>query len=187
MPKIPLLPRPQAPAESRVVYDEFYRKMSFPSPPNFIMTQGHAPTVARGTWEVVRNVLVSGAIPRWVKEVMFVAISQDRNCGYCMAAHVACCRMLGVDMVTLDQLARDVRSIGDPMVRDVVLFGIKCSKDPQSLTAEDYQSLRQHGFADAEIMEVIAMSALAVYANIIADATAMEPDEMFAAIGAPPA
>ena len=28
-------------------------------------------------------------------------------------------------------------------------------------------------------MELIAMSAFAVYANIIADATAMEPDEMF--------
>jgi hypothetical protein len=28
-------------------------------------------------------------------------------------------------------------------------------------------------------MELIAMSALAVYANIIADATGMEPDAMF--------
>ncbi len=28
-------------------------------------------------------------------------------------------------------------------------------------------------------MELVAMSALAVYANIIADATAMEADEMF--------
>jgi hypothetical protein len=28
-------------------------------------------------------------------------------------------------------------------------------------------------------MEIIAMSAFAVYANIIADATAMEPDQIF--------
>jgi hypothetical protein len=31
-------------------------------------------------------------------------------------------------------------------------------------------------------MEVVAMSAFAVYANIIADATAMDPDDMFDAI-----
>ena len=31
-------------------------------------------------------------------------------------------------------------------------------------------------------MEIIAMSALAVYANIIADATAMESDGMFNAL-----
>jgi hypothetical protein len=33
-------------------------------------------------------------------------------------------------------------------------------------------------------VELIAMSAFAVYANIIADATAMSPDEMFNTIGA---
>src|SRR5204863_99592 len=48
-----------------------------------------------GNWEVVRNVLVTGEIPRWTKEVVFVAISKDRQCQYCAAAHLACCRMLG--------------------------------------------------------------------------------------------
>jgi hypothetical protein len=36
-----------------------------------------------------------------------------------------------------------------------------------------------HG-RQSEIMEVIAMAALAVYANTIADATGMASDEMFA-------
>jgi hypothetical protein len=42
--------------------------MDFPSPPNFIMTQGHSANVARGTWDVVRNVLVTGEIPRVVNK-----------------------------------------------------------------------------------------------------------------------
>ena len=53
-------------------------------------------------------------------------------------------------------------------------FALKCSRDPQGLTEDDYESLRQHGLNQSEIMEIIAMSAFAVYANIIADATAME-------------
>ena len=69
----------QAPKEVQAVYEEFHRRMSFPSPPNFIMTQGHSPTVARGTWELVRNVLVSGEIARWMKEMMFVAISKGSS------------------------------------------------------------------------------------------------------------
>ena len=60
MPHIPILPPDAAPAASRAVYDEFYQQMRFPAPPNFIMTQGHSPTVARGTWEVVRNVSCPG-------------------------------------------------------------------------------------------------------------------------------
>ena len=59
-----LLSLNEAHDDVKAVYEEFYRRMTFPSPPNFIMTQGHSPTGARGTWEVVRNVLVAGEIPR---------------------------------------------------------------------------------------------------------------------------
>jgi alkylhydroperoxidase family enzyme len=61
----------------------------------------------------------------------------------------------------------------------MIRFARKCSRDPQSLTKADFKSLRQHGLNQSETMEIIAMSAFAVYANIIADATAMEPDQMF--------
>ena len=96
--------------------------MSFPSAPNFIMTQGHSPTVARGTWGVVEHVLVMGEIPRWIKEMMFVAISKDRSCRYCTAAHIACCRMLGVDPKLLEELVADVDSMSDVRVRDIILL-----------------------------------------------------------------
>jgi uncharacterized peroxidase-related enzyme len=174
----PLLPN-DAPEEVKEVYEDFSRRMRFPSPPNFIMTQGHAPLVAKGSWELVQNVLVPGKIERWIKEMLFAAISKDRNCQYCAAAHIACCRMLGVSGLLLDDLVRDVNSISDPKLRDMILFGLKCSKVPQKLTEADYETLRQHGLNQAEILELIAMSAVAVYANIIADATAMEEDAMF--------
>ena len=182
MPHVPLLETDKAPPPVKTVYEEFHRRMSFPAPPNFIKTQGHSLVVARGTWDVVRNVLVSGAIPRWTKEMMFVAISKDRGCRYCTAAHIACCRMLGVDPDTLNHLVEDVTTLDDPRIRDIILFAVKCARDPQSLTDRDYDTLRRHGLQQSEIVEVIGMSAFAVYANIIADATAMEPDEMFATI-----
>ena len=182
MPHIPILQPNEAPKDVKGVYEEFYSRMDFPSAPNFIMTQGHSSTVARGTWEVVRGVLVTGKIPRWTKEMMFVAISQDRGCRYCTAAHIACCRMLGVDPELLKALVKDVNGMTDLKARDIILFALKCSRDPQSLVESDYEQLRHHGLGRSEIVEIIAMSAFAVYANIIADATAMEPDAMFATI-----
>ena len=90
------------------------------------MTQGHSLTVVKGSWDVVKNVLVNGKIERWIKEMLFAAISKDRNCHYCEAAHIACCRMLGVNQSLLDDLVRDVNSISVPKVRDMILFGLKC-------------------------------------------------------------
>jgi uncharacterized peroxidase-related enzyme len=184
---IPLLEPEHASPEAKIVYEEFYTRMCFPAAPNFIKTQGHSATVARGTWEAVRNVLVLGGIPRWTKEMIFVAISKDRGCRYCTAAHIACCRMLGVPPQLLEDLVRDVNNLPEERLRAIVLFALKCSRDPQSLAEKDFEELRKHHLGHPEIIEIIAMSAFAVYANIIADATAMNPDEMFNSVGTGPA
>jgi uncharacterized peroxidase-related enzyme len=168
-----------APKEIVEVYHDFQRRMGFPAAPNFIKTQGHSLAAARGTWGLVQNVLVGGVLPRTLKEMMFVAISQSRACRYCEAAHLACCRMLGIEPAALEQLVSKVSDLSPPKVRDIILFGLKCARDPQSLTDKDFDSLRRHGLAQSEIMEVISMAALAVYANTIADATGMPADEMF--------
>lgn len=179
MPHISVLKPELASSEVKIIYEEFYRRMAFPSAPNFITTQGHSSTVARGTWEAVRNILVLGEIPRWMKEMIFVAISNDRKCRYCLAAHIACCRMLGVSPGLLEQIVRNVNEMTDPKLRDMILFALKCSRNPQSLAEGDFKQLRGYGLKESEIVEVIAMAAFAVYANIIADATAMSSDEMF--------
>jgi uncharacterized peroxidase-related enzyme len=179
MPHVIPLPTEIAPDAIKSIYDDFRRLMAFASPPNFITTQGHSLVVAQGTWDVVRNILVSGEIPRWTKELIFVAISKDRECRYCAAAHIACCRVLGVDRETLTQLIDDVRILPDTKLRAIIFFALKCARDPQGLSHKDFETLRAYGLKQSEIVELIGMSAFAVYANIIADATAMEPDKMF--------
>jgi uncharacterized peroxidase-related enzyme len=180
MAHIETLEAAEASPEVREIYSDFMRRMGFPGPPNFIRTQGHSVATARGTWGLVQNVLVGGVLPRTLKEMMFAAISRDRQCGYCEAAHLACCRMLGVDHGTLQQLVANLEGISPEKARDIILFGVKCARDPQSLEEADYQRLREHGLSQSEIVEVVSMSALAVYANIIADASGMTADEMFA-------
>jgi len=79
-------------------------------------------------------------------------------------------------------LVRAMDHIPDPKLRDMIKFSLKCSRNPQGLTDSDYATLRERGLSQSEILEIIAMSALAVYANIIGDATTMESDEMFSAL-----
>jgi uncharacterized peroxidase-related enzyme len=179
MPHLTSLEAESAPKEVVEVYNDFQRRMGFPAVPNFIKTQGHSLAAARGSWGLVESVLVGGLLPRTVKEMMFVAISQSRQCRYCEAAHLACCRMLGIEPREIEELVSNVTDLSPPKVRDIIIFGLKCARDPQSLLTEDFEGLRGHGLGDSEIMEVISMAALAVYANVIADATGMAADAMF--------
>ena len=87
--------------------------------------------------------------------------------------------MLGVDPKLLESMVSNIEAISDRKLRDVITFSVKCARDPQSLTAADYDLLRKHDYSQSQIVEIVAMSALAVYANVIADATAVDDDEMF--------
>lgn len=149
--------------------------MQFPSPPNFITVQGHSEASSRGIWELLKSVLLGGLLPRWKKELVIVAISRERECQYCIAAHTACCTMLGVNA---EFMVRDVVRIPDPVLRDTIQFAMKSARSPQALTDADFVTLRDRGLSQSEIVELISVSALAVYLNIMADATAVEPDEM---------
>lgn len=179
MARFPIVSEQAAQEPVAEVLVDFRQKMGFPAAPNFIRAQAASPDVMRGTWGLVRNVLVEGRLPRTLKEMVFVAISRDRHCNYCEAAHVACCRMLGVDEDSIKALVED-NEYGIPeRTRDIISFAVKCARDPQSLEVSDFDTLRSHGLGDPELTELIAMSGLAVYANTLADAIQVDPDPMF--------
>jgi len=148
MPRFPVLNESDPPTNVADVFADFRTRMGFPKAPNFILTQGVSPTVVRGTWGAVRHVLVEGELPRTLKEMMFVAISIDRNCKYCEAAHIACCRMLGVDEETIATLVKSINKMMPEKSRDIIQFGVKCARSPQDLGDDDFQQLRSHGLAD---------------------------------------
>lgn len=161
------------------VFSAFRKTKGTPFVPNFFKTLANAPIVAQGTWSVYRDVGHYGKVPKSIKEMLFVAVSQARGCKYCEAAHQAICRLFGVDKETLETLARDLNELKPGRTRDVIKFGVKAALEPQSIAQEDYDGLRRHGLSDEEIVEVIGMAAFSVYANIVADATRVETDAEF--------
>ena len=179
MPFIPTLEESSAQGTVAGVFSAFKETKGTPFVPNFFKTLAHSPTVAQGTWSVYRDVGHFGKVPKTIKEMLFVAISQARNCRYCEAAHLAICRLFGLEKETLETLTRDLNALKPGRTRDVIKFGLKAALEPQGVTQEDYDLLRRHGLADEEIVEIIGMAAFSVYANIVADATRVEIDSGF--------
>jgi uncharacterized peroxidase-related enzyme len=158
------------------VYEEIKREKRLPFVPNFFKTLAHAPQVLDATWMVYRGISTRGSLPEALKEMIFVAISVARDCKYCEAAHLAFCSLLGVEPGTLSALTEHIEALRPERTKDIVRFSVKCALQPRSIEQSDYESLRQHGITDGEIIETIAMCGFAMYATTIADVLQLDTD-----------
>ena len=182
MPRFPIISEAEATQEVAEIYRDFRTKMGFPEAPNFMRTQGTAPSVLAASWGLVEHLLLEGDLPRATKELIFLAVAMDRECDYCKEAHAACCRMLGVEESIVQAVQEGLRGEIPEYTRNILLFSIKCATAPQELSDEDFSILREDGLSTEQILEVIAVSSLALYATTLAEATLIESDAMFAQI-----
>jgi uncharacterized peroxidase-related enzyme len=182
MPDFPLIDEATALGDVARVFADFRRTKGTSFVPNFFKTLANAPAAMEGTWNVYRNVGNRGLLPTALKEMLFVAVSAARNCQYCTTAHLAFCTLLGVDPATLARLDTDIQAVEPQRTREVLQFAVHCAMDPASLTTADYDVLRDQGITDAELVEIVAMSAFSVYATIVADALKVDIDPDFHAI-----
>ena len=178
MSQLPLVSDEEATEEVKRVFRDFRQGMGFFDTPNFMQILGSSATVSGGTWSILRSILLTGVLPRPLKEMILVAVSVQRNCNYCAAAHIACCKMLGIGESTMTALMRNLDDIRPTRTRDILKFAVKCATDVLNLTDEDYAIVRRHGTSDEELLEIIAMSCLSVYSNLMADATKVKLDPM---------
>ena len=163
--------------QTKRIYEEILAVKHIRQIPNFFKTLANNPTVVQGTWSVYRDVSSQGFIEEALKEMIFVAISAAKKCTYCEAAHLAFCRILKVDPESCKNLVSNIDALRPARVRDIVRFAVKAGTTPQDLTEKDYQTLREHKLSDAQIIEIVAMSAFAVYAITVAEALKLEVDD----------
>jgi alkylhydroperoxidase family enzyme len=94
------------------------------------------------------------------------------------------CRTLGIDESTLAQVARDLGNVNPERVREIIQFCIKMSKNPQSMTNNDFDRLREFGVSDEEILEIVIVASHAVSADIIADTLKVPVEsDVYSALG----
>ncbi len=73
---------------------------------------------------------------------------------------------MGVPQEVIQSCASDPELTGvPPPQRAILTLALKTSRDPQSVTDDDFQILRDNGLNDAEIMEIMIMAAAANFLN----------------------
>jgi uncharacterized peroxidase-related enzyme len=130
--------------------------------PNLARTLANSPAALQG-YLAFGEALEGGVLPAKLREQIALTVSQANGCGYCVAAHCAIGKSVGLSE---DELT-DARQSSSPNSRvDAALeLARKLVEDRGWVTDEDLDRVRRAGHGDAEIVEIVAIVAWKTFAN----------------------
>ncbi len=162
--------------EVQALYDEIMTTMGAPGVLNSLKALGNNPIILRGVWTMLRSTLIEGEIPELLKQLILFKISVIAGNEYCTSLHAHAALNLDPTL-TYDDLM--TLSGGDcsanmppsfPIAIDIVS---RASLEPKSIDDEDWdfeEQLRDEGFSESEIDELLAVGYFSVMMNMLVDA-----------------
>jgi uncharacterized peroxidase-related enzyme len=130
--------------------------------PNMTRAMAQSPAVLEGYLQF-SGALGKGELSAKTREEIALAVGQANHCDYCLAAHSTIGKMVGL---TADQI-RDSRlgTAVDPKADALIGFARKLVDSRGVVTDRDVAAVREAGFNDGAIAEVVANVALSVFSN----------------------
>ena len=135
---------------------------SIKSVPNLAKALANSPAALRA-WMEFEGALAKGSLNAKLRQEIALAVGEKNRCEYCVSAHTAIGKAAGLtEQQILDN--REGQGIS-PKDTAALTFARELLGKRGQVTASSIQALRDHGFADGEIAEIVAHVALNIFTN----------------------
>ncbi|ATL26221.1 carboxymuconolactone decarboxylase family protein [Streptomyces formicae] len=138
---------------------------------DMVSTMAHSPAVLGGYLQLSRA-MGRAKLDRKTSERISIAVQAQQGCGLCLEAHVGAARAMGVDE---EEIARArAGTSDDPAIAAVIALALRIYREPTSITDEQVAALREHGYSDralADVVGVVALNVLTGAFNLLAGLT----------------
>ncbi|MES2270170.1 MAG: peroxidase-related enzyme [Pseudomonadota bacterium] len=161
-----------SPEESRPLLEAV--KKQFGVVPNLFRIVGTSPAALEG-YLGLNSALAQGKLPAATRERIALAIAQVNGCGYCLAAH----SYLGKNLAKLDEVEITANRNGtstDAKAGVAVHFAANIAMARGAVGEAEVAAVREAGYSNAEIVEIIAHVALNTLTNYINEVLGTEID-----------
>jgi uncharacterized peroxidase-related enzyme len=141
--------------------------------PNLMKTLASSPA-ALDAYLHFSNALNHGLLPAKLRERLNVFIAESNRCQYCASAHTAIGKSVGIqesDLIAARQGVAD-----DPKMASALRFAKAVLEKRGQVADEEIAMVREAGFGDGEITEIVAHVALNVYTNYFNNVAHTEVD-----------
>jgi len=133
--------------------------------PNLFRLVSQSPSALEGYLGLM-GALGKGELPAQTRERIALAVGQVNGCQYCLSAHT----YLATNVARLDaaEIAANRRGQSqDTQANAAVGFATKVARERGRVGEEDLRTVREAGYTDAQILEIIQHVALNVWTNYV--------------------
>lgn len=178
-PRYKLVEYADASEEVKAIYDETMRDMGVPFVLNWFKCQGTNATLLRGNWGKLKATMLEGDVPFILKQLIIYNISKSKGCQYCAHAHGVIADSLSKTL-TGDDNIRITQHMDSDYVpssyKQAIQLVSRAALRPESITEEDFETLRDEGYSENEVMELMALADLTNMINTLADISGIKID-----------
>ena len=159
----------------QAIYDEIMNTMGTPSVLNFLKALGNNPHVLRAIWSMLREAVVEGEIPALLKQLILFKISINVGNKYCTVLHGHAALNLDPTLTYDDLVALSGGACSAnlppsfPVAIDIISRASIDSKSVEDADWDFEDQLRDEGFSESEIDELLAVGFFSVTMNMLTD------------------
>jgi uncharacterized peroxidase-related enzyme len=175
MPRTAALKLEQVPAGSKPTLDTFTKSIGFT--PNMIATFAQSP-IAFNSWAALLGSL-SKALDVKTRDSIGLAVSEVNGCDYCLTTHSFTAEHMAKLPADEIILARKGHA-SDPKRDAAVQFARKVIETRGKVSDADLNAVRDAGYTDANVMEIVALVAMYSLTNFFNNV--FDPEKDFPAV-----
>ena len=137
-------------------------KNNIKSVPNLAKALANSPAALKA-WMEFDGALAKGSLNPKLRQEIALAVGQKNGCEYCVSAHTVIGKFAGLT----DQQILNSRQGKGNSVKDTaaLTFARELLERRGQVPPSGIQTLRDHGFSDGEIAEIVAHVALNIFTN----------------------
>ncbi len=171
MSRINVVTQDTADAEQKALLDAIQSKLGMV--PNFLAILANSPDALKA-FLGLHGIAESGSLDAQTRERIALAVAQGNSCEYCVSAHSAIGRKAGLTGAEME--ANRAGTSQDAKAAAAVTFAIALNEHLGEVTQAEFDAVREAGYGDAEIVEIITHVGMNILTNLIGKASRVEID-----------
>ena len=133
------------------------------------------PHILQANWNRTKNILGQGNIAIEIKESIATRVSKVNGCDFCLQIHKANLEKLGLAPAEVEAIENG--KVKDKALDLVLKFVGTATKEPSQLTDADFERLKEYGYMDEDILEILTVMEMYTGYNKIIVALGLKVDD----------